>query len=115
MEINTPEELPIQFDIDKLVAKRSFVFARAGYGKSVLIKLLVTRLYEKEQDVGMLIFDPEGEYAFPVRNNLALANIPELADKLVVYTNRKYPNLEEKYRKMIAGRVNLNITELRPV
>jgi hypothetical protein len=111
---NSLDELPIQFDIDKLVAKRSFVFARAGYGKSVLIKLLVTKLYEKEQDVGMLIFDPEGEYAFPVKSNLALANIPELADKLVVYTNRKYPNLDEKYRKMIAGKVNLNLTELRP-
>jgi len=108
------DELPIQFDIEKLVAKRSFVFARAGYGKSILIKLLVTKLYEKEQNVGMLIFDPEGEYAFPANNNPALADIPELADKLVVYTNRKYPNLEEKYRKMIAGKVNLNLTELRP-
>lgn len=109
-----PDELPIQFDIEKLVAKRSFVFARAGYGKSILIKLLVTKLYENEQNVGMLIFDPEGEYAFPVKGNPALADIPELADKLVVFTNRKYPNLEEKYGKMIAGKVNLNLTELRP-
>ena len=107
------EDLPIQFDIEKLVAKRSFVFARAGYGKSILIKLLVTKLYENEQNVGMLIFDPEGEYAFPVKGNPALADIPELADKLVVFTNRKYPSLDEKYRKMIAGKVNLNLTELR--
>lgn len=111
---NSLDELPIQFDIDKLIAKRSFVFARAGYGKSILIKLLVTKLYENEQNVGMLIFDPEGEYAFPVKTNPALADIPELSDKLVVFTNRKYPNLEEKYKKMIAGRVNLNLTELRP-
>lgn len=108
------DELPIQFDIEKLVAKRSFVFARAGYGKSILIKLLVTKLYEKEQNVGMLIFDPEGEYAFSVKNNPGLADIPELADKIVIFTNRKYPNLEEKYKKMIAGKVNLNLTELRP-
>lgn len=111
---NSLDTLPIQFDIDKLIAKRSFVFARAGYGKSILIKLLVTKLYENEQNVGMLIFDPEGEYAFPVKSNPALADIPELSDKLVVFTNRKYPNLEEKYKKMIAGRVNLNLTELRP-
>jgi uncharacterized protein len=111
---NSSKELPIQFDIEKLVSKRSFVFARAGYGKSVLIKLLVTKLYEKEQNVGMLIFDPEGEYAFPVKNNPALANIPELADKLVVYTNRKYPNLDERYKKMIAGPVSLNISEIKP-
>jgi len=111
---NSLVELPIQFDIDKLVSKRSYVFARAGYGKSILIKLLVTKLYENEQNVGMLIFDPEGEYAFTVKNNPALADIPELADKLVVYTNRKYPILDDKYRKMIAGKVNLNLTELRP-
>ncbi len=111
---NALEELPIQFDIEKLIAKRSFVFARAGYGKSILIKLLVTKLYENEQNVGMLIFDPEGEYAFPVKNNPGLADIPELADKLVVFTNRKYSNLDEKYKKMIAGKVNLNLTELRP-
>lgn len=110
---SNPDELPIQFDIEKLVAKRTFVFARAGYGKSVLIKLLVTKLYEKEQNVGMLIFDPEGEYAFPVKNNPGLADIPELADKLVVFTNRKYPNLDERYKKMIAGKVALNLTELR--
>jgi hypothetical protein len=107
------DDLPIQFDIEKLVAKRSFVFARAGYGKSILVKLLVTKLYENEQNVGMLIFDPEGEYAFPVKNNPGLADIPELADKLVVFTNRHYPKLDEKYQKMIAGKVNLNLTELK--
>ena len=112
---NSLDELPIQFDIDKLIAKRSFVFARAGYGKSILIKLLVTKLYENEQNVGMLIFDPEGEYAFPVHNNPGLADIPELSDKIVVFTNRKYSNLDEKYKKMIAGKVNLNLTELRSV
>lgn len=111
---NSLDELPIQFDIDRVVAKRTFVFARAGYGKSILIKMLVTKLYENEQNVGMLIFDPEGEYAFPVKNNPGLADIPELADKLVVFTNRKYSNLDEKYKKMIAGKVNLNLTELRP-
>ncbi len=111
---NVSDSIPIQFDIDKLVSKRTFVFARAGYGKSVLIKLLVTKLYEKEQDVGMLIFDPEGEYAFPVNENPGLANIPELADKLVVYTNRAYPNLDTKFKKMIGGSVSLNLSELKP-
>lgn len=111
---NVPDVIPIQFDIDKLVSKRTFVFARAGYGKSVLIKLLVTKLYEKEQDVGMLIFDPEGEYAFPVNENPGLANIPELAEKLVVYTNRAYPNLDPQFKKMIGGPVSLNLSELKP-
>ncbi|MGB4235495.1 MAG: ATP-binding protein [Methanoregulaceae archaeon] len=110
---NVSDTIPIQFDIDKLVSKRTFVFARAGYGKSVLIKLLVTKLYEKEQDVGMLIFDPEGEYAFPVNDNPGLANIPELANKLVVYTNRAYPNLDVKFKKMIGGSVSLNLSELK--
>ena len=45
--------------------RRSFVFARAGYGKSNLIKYLVSQLYSSPPDVGLLIFDPDGEYALP--------------------------------------------------
>lgn len=66
------------FDVKNLIAKRSFVFAKAGFGKSNFIKLLITKLYEKEQRAGMLIFDPEGEYAFPTEKGPALFNIPEI-------------------------------------
>lgn len=110
--INSQPYLPINFNIDNLLSKRTFVFARAGYGKSVLNKLLITKLYEKEQDVGMIIFDPEGEYAFPDKQGRpGLADVPELAEKIVVFTNKNEPGLDEKYKRMIAGPVSINLSE----
>ncbi len=109
---NAQPKLPIRFDIKHLISRRTYVFARAGYGKSILIKLLITKLYEKEQDCGMLIFDPEGEYAFPDKKGRpGLACIPELASKMVVFTDRKYPNLSNEFKRMIAGQVRLNLSE----
>ena len=37
--------VPIRFSVGRLKGKRSFVFARAGYGKSNLIKYLMAQLY----------------------------------------------------------------------
>ena len=45
----------------ELNAKRTFVFARAGYGKSNLMKIIASGW--KKEDGGLLVFDPEGEYA----------------------------------------------------
>jgi hypothetical protein len=105
-------ELPVLFDLDHLIARRTYVFARAGYGKSNLIKLLTARLYELEQPGGMLIFDPEGEYAFrDKRGRPGLADIPFLADKLVVYTNR---NVGTPYNRWVAGDVRINLAHLHP-
>ena len=59
-----------------LVSRRSFVFARAGFGKSNLVKLLFANLYagqgppraeagDREVPVGTVIFDPDGESFWP--------------------------------------------------
>jgi hypothetical protein len=119
---NGNPDLEVQFDINRLNARRTFVFARAGYGKSVLIKLLITKLYENNQDTGMLIFDPEGEYFFPDQQGRpGLVNIPELASKIVIFTDRKfdfsgteYEKFKDVYESMIAGPVKLNLSELNP-
>jgi len=109
---NKSPELPVLFDLDHLVARRTFVFARAGYGKSNLIKLLTSRLYELQQPGGMLIFDPEGEYAFrDQKGRPGLADVPHLADKLVVYTNRR---IQGPYSRWVAGNVRLNLAHLPP-
>ena len=60
-------ELGVKFDIANINSKRTFVFARAGYGKSNLVKLIA--LDWKEEFGGLLIFDPEGEYAISSKNN----------------------------------------------
>jgi hypothetical protein len=110
--------LEVKFDISKLVSRRSVVFARAGYGKSNLIKFLVGELYrtpprtESGTPVGTLIFDPDGEYFWPdkVRNRPGLCDVPQLRDKLVLFTNRKIPS--DYYGQWKVGGVKLDIRDL---
>ncbi|WP_032792092.1 ATP-binding protein [Streptomyces griseus] len=120
MQIQQPTIMPT-FQIDKLVARRSFVFARAGFGKSNLVKLLFSALYEDqptvprrngEAPVGTIIFDPDGEYFWPdFKGRPALCDVPHLRDKLVVFTNRKGPS--DFYQSFVVNGVKLNIKELQ--
>src|SRR5436305_1504999 len=97
VELGSPEEAALG-RITRFVP--SGLLARAGYGKSNLIKFLVGELYrqqpktEKGLDVGTLIFDPDGEYFWPdtVKNRPGLCDVPQLQDKLIVFTNRSAPN-----------------------
>ncbi|HEY5037733.1 MAG TPA: ATP-binding protein, partial [bacterium] len=110
--------LEVMFDIKNLVAKRSVVFARAGYGKSNLIKFLVAELYKEQPktegglNVGTLIFDADGEYFWPdkVKGRPGLCDVPHLKDKIVVFTNRPAPS--PYYNRWKAGDVRLDIREL---
>lgn len=103
----------VKFSFSRLQSKGTVVFARRGYGKSNLIKLLIAKLYEQEPKVGMLIFDPEGEYAFPdAQGRPGLADFPGIAEKLVVFTNRRPP--QDKYKPLIAGSVTLNLKGIVP-
>jgi hypothetical protein len=111
-------KLTVTFDIGNLVSRRTVVFARAGYGKSNLIKFLVGELYQQQPkterglDVGTLIFDPDGEYFWPdtVKNRPGLCDVPQLQDKLVVFTNRLAPNAH--YGSWKVGEVKLDIRHL---
>ncbi|MFD7897248.1 ATP-binding protein [Streptomyces sp. NPDC059743] len=120
MQLQQPAIMPT-FQIDKLVARRSFVFARAGFGKSNLVKLLFSALYEGqptvprrsgEAPVGTVIFDPDGEYFWPdFKGRPALCDVPHLRDKLVVFTNRRGPS--DFYQSFVVNGVKLNIKELQ--
>lgn len=105
------QKIPTYFDVKNLIAKRTFVFAKAGFGKSNFVKLLIAKLYEKEQRSGMLIFDPEGEYAFPTEKVPALFSIPEIRDKLIVYTNRQ---MGPPMKDWVAGDVKINMAKITP-
>lgn len=102
MQIKSPEIL-VKFPIDSLVSRRSFIFARAGFGKSNLNKLLFSKLYEntptvtkrgnRQVPVGTVIFDPDGEYFWPDdKGRPGLCDVPTLRDKLVVFTPRTGPS-----------------------
>jgi hypothetical protein len=103
--------LEVKFAFSRLISRRTFVFARAGYGKSNLIKLLVSKLYEQNPKVGMLIFDPEGEYSFrDALGRPGLADVPGIRERLVVFTDRRPP--DKTYEPLIAGQVRLNLANV---
>lgn len=122
MQLVQPEVM-VRFPVDSLVSRRSFVFARAGFGKSNLNKLLFSRLYEatpytikrggKRVPVGTVIFDPDGEYFWPDdKGRPGLCDVPYLEDKLVVFTERKNPS--PFYQAFVAGGIRLDIRRFRP-
>lgn len=104
--------IEVRFDVDKLRAKRSFIFARTGYGKSNLVKLLIAKSYESPQPAGMLIIDPQGEYSFSDEQGYGLTDIPALRDKVVVFTDRRFGDPSKRW---IAGRARLNLGDLNSV
>ena len=118
-DIHLPMSLSVGFNIRNLIARRTAVFARAGYGKSNLVKYLVSELYEKEpktddgRPVGTLIFDADGEYFWPnkVNNRPGLCDVPHLRDKISVFTNR---TRGDDYDKWTGGGVKLDLRALKP-
>lgn len=122
MQIKSPE-VSIKFPVNSLVSRRSFIFARAGFGKSNLNKLLFSKLYEhtptvlkrggKKVPVGTIIFDRDGEYFWPDdKGRPGLCDVPALTDKVVVFTSRKGPSAF--YNSFIAGGIKLDIRRLNP-
>lgn len=122
MQFRSPE-INVRFPVQSLVSRRSFVFARAGFGKSNLTKLLFSTLYEKTPTVakrggrhvpvGTIIFDPDGEYFWPDdKGRPGLADVPALREQLVVFTSRRAPS--PYYQSFVAGGIKLDIRRLKP-
>lgn len=122
MQIKAPEVL-VKFAITNLVSRRSFIFARAGFGKSNLNKLLFSTLYRetpttakaggRQVPVGTVIFDPDGEYFWPDdKGRPGLCDVPHLQDKIVVFTSRR--SQSAFYQSFVAGGIKLDIRRLRP-
>jgi DNA helicase HerA-like ATPase len=122
MQVKGPCVIP-RFRVLDLVARRTLVFARAGFGKSNLVKLLFADLYQttptvekrgaREVPVGAVIFDPDGEYFWPDdKNRPGLCDVPALQDKVVVFTPKAGPS--PFYQSFVAGDIRLDIRRLRP-
>jgi len=122
MQVRGPTVVP-RFPVRHLVSSRTFVFARAGFGKSNLNKLLFSNLYEsdptvpkgrgRQVGVGTVIFDPDGEYFWPdYKGRPGLCDVPHLEDRLVVFTNRHHDS--GFYQSFVAGGVRLDIRDLSP-
>ena len=124
LQIQDPAVLP-RFDVHQLVSRRSFVFARAGFGKSNLVKLLFADLYGngagpavpkrggREAPVGTVIFDPDGEYYWPDdKERPGLCDVPELQNRLAVFTDKEADSAF--YQSFVVDKVKLDIRELQP-
>jgi hypothetical protein len=122
MRVSSPA-VEVHFPVEHLVARRTFVFARAGFGKSNLNKLLFSTLYRetptigkrggREVPVGTVIFDPDGEYFWPDdKGRPGLCDVPELHDRIVVFTSRAAPSAF--YGSFVAGGIKLDIRRLQP-
>ena len=122
MKVWNPKVVP-RFDVRHLVSRRTFVFARAGFGKSNLVKLLFSNLYsttptvEKRRGflkpIGTIIFDRDGEYFWPDdKGRPGLCDVEFLKDQLVVFTSREAPS--KFYQSFVAGDIKLDIRRLRP-
>lgn len=122
LQIQDPLVIP-RFDIRQMVSRRSFVFARAGFGKSNLVKLLFSNLYGggtppvvqqrtgTGTPVGTVIFDPDGEYYWPdVKGRPGLCDVEALQDQLAVFTYREPPS--DFYGSFVVDKVKLDIREL---
>ena len=122
MQVLDPD-IEVKFSVANLVARRSFIFARAGFGKSNLNKLLFSTLYSRqptvtkrggrEVPVGTVIFDPDGEYFWPDdRGRPGFCDVAGLRDQLVVFTDRAAPS--PFYGSFVAGGIKLDIRRLKP-
>lgn len=120
-DVHLEPQLSVDFNIRNLIARRTAVFARAGYGKSNLMKYLIAALYEEKapktddgRAVGTLIFDADGEYFWPneVNNRPGLCDVPHLKDKLAVFTNRAKRN--DAYDNWTVGGVKLDLRQIKP-
>jgi hypothetical protein len=115
----SPAILP-RFQAAQLVSRRTFVFARAGFGKSNLIKLLFSRLYATDPTlaarggttpVGTIIFDPDGEYFWPdAAGRPGLADVGYLTERIVVFTAQQPPS--DAYGSFVVDTVKLDIRQL---
>jgi hypothetical protein len=122
MQRKSPENI-VRFPISNLVSRRSFIFARAGFGKSNLNKLLFSTLYSgrpsvikrdnREVPVGTIIFDPDGEYFWPDdKGRPGLCDVPALENQIVVFTSREAPSAF--YGSFVASGVRLDIRRFSP-
>lgn len=122
MQVKEPGVL-VKFAVEHLVSRRTFVFARAGFGKSNLNKLLFSKLYahtptvpkrgNQKVPVGTVIFDPDAEYFWPDdKGRPGLCDVPELKDQVVVFTSKEPPS--EYYGSFVAGGIKLDVRRLRP-
>jgi hypothetical protein len=102
---------PILFRIDKLRDKRTMIFAQSGFGKTNLVKVLLSNM-TGDTSYGKLVFDLNGEYFLRGTKTYGLGDVDEKTTKenVVVYTDKALPpQYKDSKRFISAGKVLLNM------
>lgn len=99
--------IEVKFNISEMNSRRTFIFARAGYGKSNLMKLIAATWPKGEG--GLVIFDPEGEYA--ITDNKQRPGIMDQREAILI-TNRN----TQHFRQMrnVYPFMKLNLKDFDP-
>ena len=96
-------EVDIIFDQNELSSKRTFIFARAGFGKSNLMKVLCSEW--RASNGGLLVFDSDGEYATTDRKGRP--GVMDRREAILITNQRVDPELKNVY-----GTAKVNIGRL---
>lgn len=111
-----PFQVNIHFNIANLQAKRTAIFGKTGYGKSNLIKTLITLSHkvsrQAEEKTAQLVFDVNGEYAFSNKQGDGLLDVFKKAGEtanIVVYTNRR--DAQQQYGCDVVKPVKFDVIE----
>ncbi|MEO2154810.1 MAG: DUF87 domain-containing protein [Nanoarchaeota archaeon] len=94
------QNLPVIFNVNKFLAKRTGVFARTGYGKSNAIKIILLKILklayfkafsDKEiKNALIVVYDVNGEYAFTNQQNTGFQEVfKDKEDDFLVLTNKR--------------------------
>lgn len=107
-----PFSVNISFNVANLQAKRTAVFGKTGFGKSNLIKTLITLSHKVSPKTAQLVFDVNGEYAFSNKQGKGLIDVFKDAKhiaKIVVYTNRR--DAQQQYGSDTVKPIKFNVME----
>jgi hypothetical protein len=101
----------IRFRTEKLLSKRTMIFAQSGFGKTNLVKVLLYNMISNTH-YGKLVFDLNGEYALHGTKTYGLGDIDEdaIRSNIVVYSDKKLPESYTKNNRFVfGGKVRLNM------
>lgn len=103
----------VSIPIEDFIGTKTALFGMTRTGKSNAMKILATAIEEANEEVGQLLFDPSGEYAYSnEQDEKALA---DLGDTTTIYKYGASPDEEnvKPLRSDLLDPENLNVAYLR--
>ena len=106
------QDIQVKLSVSRFLKRRTAILGQAGFGKSNLIKSVMSEIGYYGDDNAIIIFDIDGEYSFKTQQGVGLADIKNIRDRLVVFTLTQ--RQEEEYEDVLAGKATLNLKDLSP-